>query len=224
MGIQKPLPSEGAWNGQPCYVIGGGSSLKAFDWNLLRDKAHQIAINMALLNCPWADIWFSEDHRVITELITQKEDLKKAWGEFKGIKVWHCLEESLRKEVEGVSPDVHIIERKYKDKRWSKSFQEGLSYSSNSAIGALNIASILGADPIYLLGIDCRLPDQGSPNYHDLYPHDWRMPRGQEQSYASDFTHWAALHLKGRSVVNLINPEFPSALECWPRVPWGDVL
>lgn len=223
MGAARSLPAEGAWTGQPCYVIGGGPSLTSFNWDLLKPKRNLIAINLAFTKVPHADFFFTEDDRVLTELIPAKEELKKAWAEFKGIKLWHCLEESFKEKVLSACPDVHVIERKRRDKHWSASWEEGLSYSSNSAIGAINIATILNADPVYLLGIDCRRTKQDA-NWHNLYPWDWQMPEGQDKNYASDFTHWAALHTRNRRVVNLINPEFPSALECWPRVPWSEVL
>lgn len=217
------LPAEGAWHGQAAYVIGGGPSLKTFPWDLLKSKRNLIAINMAFVNVPHADFFFTEDDRVISELIPQKEEIKKAWDSFQGIKLWHCLDESFKEKVVRASPDVHVIERKRRDKFWSKTWEEGLSYSSNSAIGAINIATILDADPLYLLGIDCRRTKQDA-NYHDVYPFEWRMPEGQDKNYASDFTHWAALHTKNRKVVNLINPDFESALTCWPKVSWGEVL
>lgn len=212
---------DGAWAGQPAWVLGGGPSLKTFPWDCLKSRRNIIAINMAFLSCPWADVWFSEDHRVVTELIPSKPEIEKAWREFRGVKILHCLDESYKAQVSAIDVDVHFIERKYRDKRWSASFQEGLSMSSNSAIGAINIATIMKADPIYLLGIDCRRTKTDA-NYHDHYPQMWRMPEGQDKEYASDFTYWAALHAK--NVINLINPDFESALTCWPKKRWEEVL
>ena len=208
---------EGAWQGQACYVIGGGPSLKSFDWGLLSSKKNLIAINMAFLKVPHAEVFFTEDERVITELIAAKPELHDAWKSFRGVKVYHCLESSLKEKVLAASPDVHVVERKRRDKFWAKSFIEGLSYSSNSAVGAINIATLMGADPIYLMGIDCRT-DTPNPNYHDHYPQDWRMPRGQDAVYKSDFENWVKLHTQDRHMVSLINPEYPTALDCWPRL------
>lgn len=221
--LKATLPAEGAWKGQAAWIVGGGPSLKTFPWHRLIPKRNIIAINMAFRNALWADIFFTEDLRVINELIPAKEELRQAWERFQGVKVFHCLDESYKAPALTACSDLHIIERKHRDKFWSKSWEEGLSYSSNSAIGAINIATILDAEPIYLLGIDCRRTKEEA-NYHDHYPADWRMPEGQDKSFASDFTHWAALHTKNRAVINLINPDFPSALECWPKVPWGEAL
>jgi hypothetical protein len=214
---------EGAWANQACYIVGGGPSLKTFDWNLLKSRRNILVINMAFLSVPWADIFFTEDLRVLEELIAQKADLKKAFSEFRGTKVFHCLDESYKAKALAVDVDLHIIERKCRTKIWSRSFEEGLSLSSNSFIGALNICTILDANPIHLLGIDCRRT-KADANYHNLYPELWKMPEGQDKEYASDATHWAALHTRNRTVVNLINPDFESALECWPKKRWEEVL
>ena len=224
MGAARSLPAEGAWSGQACYVIGGGPSLTSFNWDLLKSKRNIIVINLAFLKVPHADIWFSEDLRVVEELIEKKEELKAAWSAFNGVKVFHSLDDSFTPKALAACPDLHVIERKRRDKFWATKWEEGLSYSSHSFIGAANIATILDADPIYCLGLDCRAEPKVNPNFHSHYPNEWRMPVGQGESYRSDVEHWAALHMRGRSVVNLVNSDYLSAVTCWPRVPWGEVL
>lgn len=211
---------EGAWANQPAYLVGGGPSLKAFDWSLLEPKKNIIVVNRAWKDVPHADIFFTEDHRVISELWGHAPE----WKAWKGLKVLHALDPKFREEALAVDPTLHVIDRNGQSKFWSHRFEDGLSYSSNSMIGALNVAFILGANPIYLLGVDCRSDGAYMPNYHADYPKDWATSSSQAEAFASDFTHWAALHLKKRIVVNLVNPDCPSALECWPKVPWVEVL
>lgn len=213
-----PRLIEGAWAGDPVYIIGGGPSLKGFDWSLLKGRRRIIAINMALLDCPWADLWFSEDERVVTMryfgVDGQREGWDKAFRDFKGVKLFHSLAPSQAKAVLSKDPSIRVIERKVQSKFWSRTFAEGLSYSSNSMIGALNVADILGCNPIYILGLDCNAGKGRTVNFHDRYPSHWKTGDDQYIAFKSDLENWAALHLRHRRVVNL-NPE--SGVDCWPK-------
>ena len=205
---------EGAWRDRPCYIVGGGPSLKSFDWSCLKTRARVIVINRAFLDVPTADIWFSEDARVITEL----------WGaklrEFKGTKVWHAIEKGAVEDVKAVDPSIRIIEQKRTDKHWSRRFSDGLSYSSNSGVGAINIAWLLGADPIHLLGFDCRTEGLRMQNYHNDYKHDpmWEVGSNAADNFKSDLEGWVQPHTKDTQIINVINPAYPSALTCWPTM------
>ena len=210
---------EGAWLNQPCYVVGGGPSLRGFKWESLIGK-RTIVINRAFINLPTADLWFSEDSRVILDL----------WGkqlrEFKGLKVWHAIERGAIEDVRAVDPSIKIIEQKRQDKHWSRRFSDGLSYSSNSGVGAINIAWLLGADPIYLLGFDCRADGLRVENFHEDYKHDpmWEVGSNAVDNFLSDFTGWVHPHTKDTQIVNLVNPAFESRIECWPKMKISEAL
>ncbi len=215
--------TEGAWAGEPCYVIGGGKSLSAFDFSKLRNVKNRIAINRSWKDCYDAEVWFSEDLRTITEL----------WGHdplfqsFKGIKVFHALAKGFKEQALEVDPTLHVIERKREDKYWSKSFKDGLSMSSCSGVGAVNLAWLLGADPIYLLGFDCRSDGALVQNYHSDYAEkgwDWQTGGNAADIFKSDMELWVHLHTQDRAVVNVINPKFPSAVECWPTMTFDEVF
>lgn len=201
------------WEGQPAYVVGGGPSLRGFQWELLQGREHLIVINAAMLDAWWAEVFFTEDLRFIERFCTSD-----GWRHFRGVKVFHALEDALMEQALRLDPTLLVLRRTRPDKYWSPSLAEGLSFASNSGVGAINLACILGADPIYLLGFDCRPRKVGEPaNYHDHYPQDWRMPLGQELNYRSDFEHWVAPHTSDRRVINLTCPQCVSAITCWPR-------
>lgn len=222
---------EGFWSGEPCYVVGGGPSLKDFEWNLLRGgtvkAAHElgpdiqlsakhniIVVNRAWKDLPNADIFFTEDARCITDLWGATPE----WKAFRGLKVLHVLDPSFEEAALKVDPTLTIIRRVRKDKYWSNSLSDGLALSSNSGVGALNLACLLGADPIYLLGFDCRAGDNDRmANYHNDYPEDWQTSGAQANSFKSDFEHWVALHTKNRTVINLCDERFMSRIDCWPK-------
>lgn len=205
---------DGAWSGQPAYLIGGGPSLKDFDWSLLFNRENVIVVNAGMKHAPNAAIFFTEDIRFI-----ERFHLEPWYLAFRGERVFHALDPQYETDALHCDPGLTIV-RKHggdwarNDKYWSTSFKDGLSYSSNSMIGALNIADLLGADPVYLLGVDCVPVGRDNPNFHSLYPQDWRTPNGQLESFRSDFEFWAAPNLRHRKVINL---NVNSGVTCWPR-------
>lgn len=215
--------SDGCWSGKPAIIIGGGPSLRIFEWKRLRGIPRIIVINRALREVPTADVFMTEDARFI-ERYANAEWFRS----FKGVKVFSCPDDSYADQVRALCHDITLINARDKSKGWSRSIADGLSMSSNSGVPALNLADILGADPIYCLGFDCRTEGARMANYHtdgvDGYPKDWAVGAHQAAQFGSDFTHWAALHLRrsGRRVVNVINPDFPSALTCWQAITFDE--
>ena len=195
------------YSGVPCYLIGGGPSLRGFDFSVLKNKL-TVAVNLAFRYAPFATMFFTEDLRFI-------ERYGSELGGFGGEKVWHCLR--------GIDPakgikacvGLNIIRETRDDKFWAKDLSS-LSFSSCSGVGAINLAEILGCRPIYLLGFDARTEGPMLGNFHDDYPEDWQVNRNNALTFKSDMEHWVAENCKA-PIVNLINPAFESAIDCWPK-------
>jgi hypothetical protein len=210
----------GAWNQESVVLVGGGPSLKTFDWSILRRwKERVIVVNRAFIDVPTADLFFTEDARFITRFA---REYSYAWKTFKGLKVWNCLSESEIPEVLAVAPEIQILTKKRDDKFWSTSFEEGLGYSSNSMVGAMNIAWLMGGEPLYLLGVDARTSGLRMENYHTDYRSDpmWEVGANAADNFKNDFEGWVAPHVKDRVVLNLVDPDPDriSAITSWPRV------
>jgi len=211
---------DGLWEGASVAVVGGGPSLAGFDFTKLKNctlagaPAKVIAINGAIKACPFADLWFTEDLRVV-ELYYKTS----AWRAFDGLKVLHALSPSFAAKALDMDPSLTIISRKRQDKFWSRTLADGLSLSSNSGVGAINLAQILGAVWIYLLGFDCKVSNTGGANFHDDYrkAHWDETGNAQFASFKSDFEHWVEPHARSMKVINLTPIDDPSAIECWPR-------
>lgn len=205
--------TDGAWDRRRAFIVGGGPSLKSFDWNHLAREERVLVVNMAFKEVPNAAVFFTEDYRVI-ELVHRRPE----WKAFKGHKVFHALDKSYIAPMLKLDPSLFVIERKRPDKFWARSMPDGLSYSSNSMIGALNLVDILGADPICILGLDCNRNSIGGRenNYHREYENAGFDRTGdfQYETFASDFRLWAAPHLKHRSILNLNRD---SDVNCWPK-------
>lgn len=198
--------TDGCWKEKACAVIGGGPSLRNFNWegSHLQDLlgGRIVAVNFAYEKFPQAACVITEDVRFI-QLASRKE----SWRNFKGEKILSCLEPSYEPLARAAEPNIRIIPRKSSTKFWAKSLDEGLSYSSNSLVPALNIADILGADPIYILGLDCNPVEPDKPtNFHDHYkkaPGFERTNNHQLEEFRRDITFWVAPHLRHRTVFNM---------------------
>jgi hypothetical protein len=198
---------DGAWRGQRCFIVGGGPSLKGFDFERLRDE-RVIAVNKAFYDAPFADIVFGMDRSFIDNIMAGKlnkdgKDYRQAFEVFVGIKLW------LDVSNYSYPPGIYSIPSAG-EIGWTKSLGEGLYHGQNSGYGALNLAMVLGADPIYLLGYDCSRGPAGEKNYHDGYPSGGNPDA--LNIFRRAFEAGAAL-LNGRPRIVNLNPQ--SALRCF---------
>ena len=103
---------------------------------------------------------------------------------------------------------------------WSMALAEGLGDGDNSGYSALNLAFILGANPIYLLGFDMKGEDGKTVNWYRSI-----FEPGDDACYKKWKFHFQWLVASGkighRKIINL-NPG--SKLDCFERRPCGDVL
>ena len=205
---------DGAWRGQRCFIIGGGPSLKRFDFERLRGE-RVIAINKAFLDAPFADVMFAMDRPLLDLIVAGKlgENYRQAFEAFTGVKLW--LDLSGYNYPLGVYavPSAGEI-------GWTKSLRHGLFHGQNSGYGALNLAMILGANPIYLLGYDMTTGPAGEKHYHDGYP-TGANPDALSVFLKAFRAGAAILPAGGPRIVNL-NPK--SALRCFEfgdkESPW----
>lgn len=204
---------DGAWRGKRCFIVGGGPSLKGFDFERLRGE-RVIAINKAFYDVPFADIMFAMDRPLLDQLMEGKlgENYKQAFAEFAGVKVWLDLSNySYPADVCSIPSAGEV--------GWTKSCREGLYHGQNSGYGALNLAMVLGADPIYLLGYDCAKGPAGEKNYHSGYPTPGN-PAALDK-FIEAFKAGAKMLMPGRHHIYNLNPD--SALRCFPVMDIGDI-
>jgi len=191
------------WMDEPCYIIGGGSSLEDFNWHCLKGRnvlgcnaAFYLGVEIVPITI-FGDAAFLDKHRegfksyvddggwVITNSsrINQKE-----------IPDWlKCM----KKQLKGVGIDA-------------------LAWNGNTGASAINLALLFGADPIYLLGYDMQISKEGKGNFHNVYNHK------PEQKTYNRFIR-GMINLKngmkeffpGRQVINL--EEGMSALNVFPK-------
>jgi len=178
-----------------CYIIGGGASLKDFDWSLL-DGKFVIAINRAYEVLPNAQIvYFTDDDYYRRH--------KEAMEKHSGIKVKGSLNPALV-NAPGVI-QFHLITDQ------GLVLQPGcLAHGSNSTYAAINMAGVhLGFNKIYLLGVDMKWGNRGdrtTTHWHD--GHKRIDPEGAYDMMIEKYkTLVGPLRFRGIEVINVNNPE-----------------
>lgn len=201
---------EGCWDGRRAFVIGSGPSMKGFDLNLLR-KELTIGCNEEYLWGP--TIGLAQDPRITQgDGIPGRVPLFKnpAWlrGDHVPVYFHGHPDVPLPADVPDEVYRVNSAHSKDRPFRWGQSLQEGLYYGANVGMAAINLAEILGADPIYLLGFDARWEDS-STHHHGKYPKEWTLDKEVDRKavygrWIKEFRKIAAL-VRAR-VINL-NPD-----------------
>lgn len=215
--VTKVLKS-GQWKGNRAFIIGGGPSVTEFDVSLLKGEK-VIGVNRAFELYPDIDVWYGMDTSFYESLRQREfgEDKYKAWQQGKFVKVMLCP----------VSPykfadnDLYFV-RRLGEPQVSFDLDRGIYGDKNSGFGAMMLAVALGANPIYLIGMDMKV-DGSKTHFHDGYPkQNVSHFRSKLEEYRKEFERIAPMLLKEGVVI--FNLSLDSALECFPKRRVEDVL
>jgi len=189
---------DGAWKGQRCFIIGGGESLRGFDFSKLKNEL-VIGVNRAyeLGNCTINYAMDNNLYHWITKGVLGQE-AKERFEDFKGIPVW--VDSAGYDYPQGI-----FILNKLGTQKNNFSMKDGILSGTNAGFGALNLAVCLGANPIYLLGFDMEGKNGGQAWWHDGYPEN--QIESIYRTFMLDFKKIAPkLKERGTRVINL-NPD-----------------
>jgi hypothetical protein len=182
------------WDGETCFIVAGGYSLVGFDPDEIRGLGRVIVINTSYRLMTDADVlyfvdtcWWQE-HRV--------EYSRTFLGRV--ISMGNPRLEQVRSLKEGpqlgLSKDPGI-----------------LCHGSNGGYSSINLAYLLGAKRIVLLGYDMRLGPNGETHWHGGH--------GRERNYARRLQKWIRCL---KSLVKPLAAEGVEVLNCTPEsaLPW----
>ncbi len=146
MPMWKP---EKDFDGQDVYIIGGGPSLKGFNWRKLIGK-NTIGCNSAFRKGSGiCNICFFSDIKFI-------DAFHDELCEYAGRVVTH------HPKLRETKIDwLHVVERTKRGLGIDK-----VTYGGNSGCGAINLALMMGAKRVLLLGFDCKPGKDNEPNWH----------------------------------------------------------
>ncbi len=189
--------SDNAWAGRPCFIVGGGPSLRGFDFSELAphlviavNRAYELADAKPDLVVSM-DFGFWKEHGQAVEASGVHAIHVQVGGQklpkYGPTQVVPCCV-----PAHEINPHLHPA--------WGMSLTAGVGCGGNSGYAALNIADCLGASPVFLLGFDCRGKDGKQAWWHDGYA----QPQQHERVY--DRMAWcleqAAPHIRAE-VTNL---------------------
>lgn len=153
----KPEP---VWKDQDAFVIGGGTSLRDFNWSLLKDE-NTIGCNNAFrLGPEICKICLFVDRKFIFS--GPNEPRKGFYDEIEKYAKTNWVVTNDNQLMNRPEPWLKWIPRKPKGLHY-----DALGFNANSGASAINLALLLGATNIYLLGIDMHLSSDNKPNWHE---------------------------------------------------------
>ncbi len=193
---------ERLWPGSTVVCIASGPSLTQADVDCVRGKARVIAVNTSVELAPWADALYACDARW--------------WAWKKGMTGFAGLKFALQSNA-GRWPGVTVLRAGH---------GQGLSDNPkilmtgrNSGYQAVNLAVLLGAARILLLGYDMQRGPKGQEHWHAQHPVKVENP--YYAWVASFSTMVEPLKALGIEVVNCSRR---TALTCFPRQAIEDAL
>jgi len=207
------------WKDRRCFIIGGGSSLRDFDFSRL-DNELTIGVNR-IFEFYSPSIFYSMDTRFHAWVITghldkyDKSYVHEAWKSFKSTKVFLCPLSQY-----DFGNGVYVVNRVL-DTMVSRDLNYGMFGGNNSGFGALMLAIMLGANPIYLMGFDMKA--ESKTHFHSGYPNQQiENLRIKLESYRKQMHDVSpTIHNMGFKVVNL-NPS--SGITCFEFDTINNVL
>lgn len=211
----------GEWAGRRCFIIGGGESLKGFDFSILRNEL-TIGVNR-VFEVFSPSILYSMDTRFFHWVVDwnldkyDKSPVRQKFLDYKGITIFLC---PLTYYNFRCIEQFYIVKR-ILDKCISFDLCNGIYGGNNSGFGALMLAFALNANPIYLLGFDMKI--EQSSHWHSGYPNqDIEGLRKKLDSYRELLTEFAPLIRRlNLKVVNLYSN---SGLQCFEFATIDNVM
>lgn len=191
----------GSWRGT-VFVLASGPSANQEDAQKAKEKGRVIAVNCAIRLCPDADALYAADYQ-------WWKKYKADWQDFRGLRF--SLDKRAVKEFECIY--VHMEAKEGLGRK-------GVATCSNSGYQAANLAWLLGAERIALIGFDMK-PKDGVHHFHGNHQGLGNPTSGLYDRWIKGFANIHKL-LKAEGV-ELINCSRDSVLTI-PRMSLEDVL
>ena len=193
-----------SWLNKTVFIIGGGPSLKGFDWAPLHDK-HIIGCNDAYLLGNWVDICCFGD-------VKWYKHHKDGLTSFSGLKV------TWRKELVD-EPGVSVLQGQPTGLLLKP---EKIGWNTSTGAMAINLAVKMGSKKIILLGFDMTLGASGESNWHENCLD--KPSRLVFKKFDKGFAHLKAELQEKAPDVEVLNANPDSGLDIFPKAALEDLL
>lgn len=192
------------WRDEPCFILGGGPSLRSFNVALLRGY-NVITINESFRLAEWAEyLYFCDAAWWQRSQVDVRSRCSSTWV-------------TLENEIPGVRRLRNTGPEGLDENNWC------LRHGSNSGYQAIHFAYHLGANPIILLGYDMRV-DGFRTHWH--HGHPGQSPAGFTRTIRDHMLpkfDSLARELDARGI-EVFNATPDSALKCFPLADVGKLL
>jgi len=198
------------WDKQTVFIIGGGPSLKGFNFGALYSKGITIGVNDSAFKAR-TDILFSIDYQWQTK---RKNKIENFNGE-KWCALAHTADRSF------LSDNVNYIQRLYDRSGLPSCTDNGVEASGCGGYGALNFAVLKRAKKIVLLGfdLDARWKIQ---HFHAGYL--WRNATHENVKYAPWIKQFEKIkNLTDALGVEVINASMKSKITAFKKCSLEDL-
>jgi len=212
--LTSVLHSE-SWLNKKCFILGGGPSLKSFDFGAL-DNQLTIGINRAFQYYPNATINYSMDSDFYDKMKRGDYDkpgetpVYEQWMNFKGLRAFITP-----MELKKYGSEVLLVKKLFY-RSVSRDLESGIYGGCNSGLGALMLAVALGANPIMLLGYDMKM-DENKTHWHGGYPDkiiaEFKQKLGDYRKEIEEL-----VPLFEQVGVQIFQTNKDSALQCFPII------
>lgn len=223
---------ERKWPDGTVYIIGGGPSLKGFDWSLLKDK-HVLGCNDAYLLGDCVDVcvfgdreWYlgrvARAARKTIPAMPHFPGHREGLENFKGEKI-AVNSKLLHYQKKGrVAGDIKVVQRNTQGFSTKGSH---CAWNQNTGACAINLAYLMGAKQVILLGFDMKnegdLP--GASNWHPNLK-DFVAPTHYKIRFFAPFSVMCR-EMKRKGVeMEVLNANLDSRLPHFPKVDLECVL
>jgi hypothetical protein len=174
-----------------------------------------IGINRAYEICD-PTILFAMDQRLNGWIVKGElgEESKRKFDAANGIKCWVMFQP----EMNLIPPDECYFVRNVPEVALSENLRAGIHCGCNGGYAALNLAVLLGASPIYLLGYDMvQGVDKAKVWWHDGYPKDGQSSAIYDLFKGEFKSHAGAFQKVKESGVDIVNLNLQSGLDVFRK-------
>lgn len=200
--MAKTHPVPRLFPGETVVCIASGPSLTREDVEAVRGKARVIVVNNSYQLAPWADVLYGCDARW--------------WKWHNGAPEFHGMKFALTGDA-AKWPGVKVLGR---------GSSQGLSLDpakvclgGNSGYQAINVAVLMGAVRIVLLGYDMKVGERGKQHWHADHPMKMRSPYTTFQR-----AYQTMVKPLTQAGVEVVNCSRETALTCFARRSLADVF
>lgn len=202
------------WGQGTVAIVGGGPSLKGFDFARLKGRARVLAVNASIFDLPWADHGFTIDRRAA-----------RNW--------WPRLVTEVTMPLTFAVPDPWLVNfaspprpgmsfiKRVQGEAFT-AWPHLVSAGGTSGFGALHYAFLRGAKRIVLLGFDYA-PSNGHWHHNEQHYHF------AQRQIEADWARWAKAFDGAAGVlkahgVEVLNASPRSAITAFEKISLQEVL